>query len=485
MPFLDRLNRWAEERPQEPAVVCGNDLLSWGGLRAAAAALAASGEPTGILRRPNGTGFAVRWAAGVAEERVCAVLDPSWPEEVAERVQDHCAARLPVDPAPARLRDGDPASAFLIGLTSGTTALPKGFRRSRGSWRRSFEASVAHFGLGPEDRVLAPGPLTSSLNLYALSECLYAGAAFVTLPGFGVAAAHTAITGHGVTRLVLVPTMLRVLAERGLAAGVDASGVTAIVCAGQKLDATTLEAARRWAPHAAIWEYYGAAELGFVAARRHRPGEPADEPADEAAEEAAEEFTEMSADLSGTAVGAPFPGVEVAVLDEDGRPVPEGEVGTIGVRSELVCDGYLWGDDGQAFGRLGGLATVRDRGVLCDGQLHVLGRASEMINTGGLNVYPHEVEAALAMVPGVADVVVAGLPDAARGERIVAGVLTTSGEPDRERLRAGLEHRLAPTKRPQEYWEFHELPLTASGKLSRALFRDWILEGDARVRPLG
>lgn len=477
MPFLDRLNRWAAERPREPAVACGNDRLSWGGLRAAAAALAASGEPTGILRRPNGTDFAVRWAAGVAEERVCAVLDPSWPEETAEQIERRCEERLPPEPAPARLRDGDPASAFLIGLTSGTTALPKGFRRSRASWRRSFEASVAHFGLGPQDRVLAPGPLAASLNLYALSECLYAGAEFVTLDRFDVAAAHTAITGRGVTRLVLVPTMLRVLAERGLAGRVDASGVTAIVCAGQKLDRTTLEAARLWAPHAAIWEYYGAAELGFVAARCHRPGKTA--------EERAEESTERSADSSGTAVGAPFPGVEVAVLDDAGSPVPEGVPGTIGVRSELVCDGYLWGDDGQAFGRLGGLATVRDRGHLCDGQLHVLGRASEMINTGGLNVYPHEVEAALAMVPGVADVVVAGLPDAARGERIVAGVLTTSGGPDRERIRAGLEHRLAPAKRPQEYWELRELPVTASGKLSRALFRDWILEGDARVRSLG
>lgn len=469
MPFLDRLNHWAAERPRELAVACGDERLSWGDLRDGAAALAASGEPTGILRQANGTDFAVRWAAGVAEERVCAVLDPSWPEDLTAQVRERCSARLPADPAPAELRDGDPASAFLIGLTSGTTALPKGFQRSRGSWRRSFEVSAEHFGLGPEDRVLAPGPLAASLNLYALSECLYAGAGFVTLPGFDVAAAHAAITGHGVTRLVLVPTVLRVLAERGLAAGADASGVTAIVCAGQKLDPTTFAAARRWAPHATIWEYYGAAELGFVTARCHRPGEPA----------------EMSAEDSGTAVGVPFPGVDVAVLDDAGTPAPEGVAGTIGVRSDLVCDGCLWGDDGQGFDRLGGLHTVRDQGFLRNGQLHVLGRAAEMINTGGLNVYPHEVEAALALVPGVSDVVVAGLPDDARGQRIVAGILPAAAGPDRRRIRAGLAGRLAPAKRPQQYWELRELPVTANGKLSRAVFRDWILEGDARVRPLG
>lgn len=131
MPFLHRLNRWAAQRPGELAVVCGDDRLSWGELRARAAALAAPGEPTGILRQANGTDFAVRWAAGVAEDRVCAVLDPAWPEDMAEQVQERCASSLPADSAPAQLRDGEPELTFLIGLTSGTTALPKGFSRSR------------------------------------------------------------------------------------------------------------------------------------------------------------------------------------------------------------------------------------------------------------------------------------------------------------------------------------------------------------------
>ena len=67
MPFLDRLTRWAAERPRELAVACGDERLSWSDLRDGAAALAASGEPTGILRQANGADFAVRWAAGVAE----------------------------------------------------------------------------------------------------------------------------------------------------------------------------------------------------------------------------------------------------------------------------------------------------------------------------------------------------------------------------------------------------------------------------------
>ncbi|MEX5302747.1 class I adenylate-forming enzyme family protein [Kocuria sabuli] len=465
MPFLDRVARWAEERPEELAVVCGAEQLSWRALVARAAALAASGAPSGVLRQGNGTDFAVRWAAGVAGDRECAVLDPLWPAGPAGAVLRRAARRLPAAPAPARLRDGDPASSFLIGLTSGTTAVPKGFRRSRDSWRRSFEASVEHFGLGADDRVLAPGPLSASLNLYALSECLYAGAGFATLPRFDVAAAHAEITGRGITRLVVVPAALRVLAERGLAAGVDAGGLTAIVCAGQKLDRRTEEAARRWAPRATLWEYYGAAELGFVAARRRGPGQPAAAP--------------------GTGVGAAFPGVELAVLDDDGRPVPEGTPGTVCVRSRLVCDGYLWGDDGRAFGELGGMATVRDRGFLRDGQLHVLGRSADMVVTGGHNVYPQEVEAAVAAVPGVADAVVTGMPDGARGQRVVAGVVPAHGRLSRRRLQDGVASALAPAKRPRHYVALDELPLTGSGKLSRGLFRDWVLDGDRRVRPLG
>ena len=131
------------------------------------------------------------------------------------------------------------------------------------------------------------------------------------------------------------------------------------------------------------------------------------------------------------------------------------------------------------------MLTVRDQGFLRDGQLHVLGRKSEMINTGGHNVYPHEVEAALASAPGVADAVVTGVPDEARGERVVAGALPSSARLGRAELRAGLEDRLAPAKRPQQYFELQELPVTASGKLSRRIFRDWVLEGDPRARPLG
>lgn len=472
MPFLNRLQRWAAERPDDTAVVVAGERLSWGALRDEAEALAAgtSAEIT-VLTERNSTHFAVAFAAAVAGERQCAVLDPTWPEPMlAEIVQLLGPAASPA-PAAARnsvdedqLADGDPATSFLIGLTSGTTSVPKAFTRSRRSWQESFEASIEFFGLSQDDRTLAPGPLAASLNLYALAECLYAGTEFHTLESFDVGDVHTAISHDGITRLVLVPTMLRLLSERGLTGCVDASGVKTIICAGSKLDARTLEAARRWAPNATIFEYYGASELSFVSGT----GLPAGAPLD----------------AGGTGIGRPFPGVEVRILDDEGRALPEGAAGNICVRSGLVSNGYLWGDDGQALRCFDGWFTVGDQGYLQDGELHILGRRSDMIITAGKNVYPHEVELALASVPGVASAVAAGMSDDVRGQRVVAGIVPSHGGLTATQLKTGLEEILPRDKRPLQYYALAELPVTDRGKVSRGLMLDWITACDSRVRRL-
>jgi long-chain acyl-CoA synthetase len=465
MPFLDKIQRWAEERPHDTAVVVAGRRMRWAELRDAATAAVPGTAAVTVLAENNSVGFAVRFAAALAGERQCAVLDPGWPEglrqEIRERI-DAAAQAGAVAPADA-LADGRPESTFLIGLTSGTTSVPKAFTRSRHSWRESFEASIGFFGLRQDDVTLAPGPLAASLNLYALAECLYAGSEFQTLEGFDVGDVHAAITHDGVTRLVLVPTMLRLLSERGLAGGVDAAGLRAIICAGSKLDARTLGAARRWAPNATIYEYYGASELSFVSGM----GLPAGK-----------------LDAGGTGIGHAFPGVEVRILDDGGSNLPDGEIGNICVRSGMVSNGYLWGDDGQALRSFGGLLTVGDQGYLADGELHILGRRADMILTSGKNVYPHEVELALASVPGVAAAIAAGMPDDIRGQRVVAGVVPAHGGISATQLKAGVENILSRDKRPVQYFSLTELPTTDRGKLSRNMLLEWIGSRDTRVRRL-
>ncbi|ACL39827.1 AMP-dependent synthetase and ligase [Pseudarthrobacter chlorophenolicus A6] len=467
MPFLDRLQRWATERPHGTAVAVAGRRLSWAELQDGAAAMVPETKSVTTLCEANSTGFALKFAAAVAGGRQCAVLDPAWPthlqEDMVRRVQSSAEpAAVAVDDP---LADGAPGSTFLIGLTSGTTSVPKAFTRSRRSWQESFEASIEFFGLRQDDVTLAPGPLAASLNLYALAECLYAGSEFQTLETFDVGDVHAAITYDRVTRLVLVPTMLRMLSERGLTGCVDASGIRTIVCAGSKLDARTLEAARRWAPNATIYEYYGASELSFVSGAGLSAQQP---PA-----------------VGSTCIGRPFPGAEVRILDDAGLPVPEGGYGNICVRSGMVSNGYLWGDDGEALRSFGDWHTVGDQGYLAQDGLHILGRRADMILTSGRNVYPHEVELALCAVPGVSAAIAAGMPDDLRGQKVVAGVVPSHGGITATQLRSGLEDILARDKRPLQYFVLAELPVTDRGKVSRSLLLDWIANRDPRVTSLG
>ncbi|WP_426985940.1 class I adenylate-forming enzyme family protein [Pseudarthrobacter sp. Y6] len=466
MPFLDRIQRWAEERPHDTAVVVAGRRLRWAELRDAAAAALPETAGVTVLAEANSVDFAVRFAAAVAGGRQCAVLDPTWPASLHQEI----VQRLAESAKPGRvsaadaLADGPPDSTFLIGLTSGTTSVPKAFTRSRQSWRQSFDASIDFFGLAQDDVTLAPGPLAASLNLYALAECLYAGSEFQTLESFDVGDVHAAMTHDGVTRLILVPTMLRLLSERGLTGGVDASGIRTIICAGSKLDARTLEAARRWAPNATIFEYYGASELSFVSGVGLAAGK--------------------LLDAGGTGIGHPFPGVDVRILDDDGSELRDGAAGNICVRSGMVSNGYLWGDDGQALRSFNGWFTVGDQGYLADGELHILGRRADMILTSGKNVYPHEVELALAAVPGVAAAVAAGIADDLRGQRVVAGVVPSHGGVTAMQLKAGLENILPRDKRPHQYFALSELPTTDRGKVSRNILLDWIGSHDPRARHL-
>jgi len=465
MPFLNHLRRWSDEQPGETALEAGTDILSYADLYGSAAALLPETGVLSTIALPNGAEFARRLAAGVSGERRCAVLDPRWPAAQTLAVRERLQAVEPtaqVPPDVTRLADGPGDSVFLYGFTSGTTSVPKAFRRTRGSW--PLQVSVDLFGLSRHDRTLIPGAFCTGLSLYALAESLHAGAAVLTMPRFDVGDALASIRHRGVTRIVAVPSALRLIAARGMATGVGGAAVTSIVSGGARLDADTRQLLTRWAPAAAIHEYFGAAELSFVSSSSQLPGT-------------------AHGDATSTGVGSAFPGVIVAVRDAAGRECAEGQPGTIVVRSALVCDGYAWGDDGQAFRREGEWSTVGDQGMLdADGTLHYLARAADMIVTGGHNVYPHEVEAALESVSGVDAVVVAGRPDAARGSRVIAAVL--GGPALRAASLRAAAGGLAESKRPREYYRLTELPVTPAGKISRRLLGQWIDEGGPRARRL-
>ncbi len=486
MPFTFQLKHWAAQRPHHPAVIAGAQSLTYSRLLSAATSVPQAEAPgVSVINEPTSVELAVQLCSAALQGRTSMVLDAGWPAPLQRRLRERA---LVWD---GRSGKDDGAQPFLLGLSSGTSGTPKAFVRTAVSWQASFEVSARYFSVGAETRTLAPGPLAASMNLYALGESLFTGGVFIVLPQFSPDAALAAMAEHAVNRLVLVPAVLELIARRGLALNMDAAALRHIVCAGAALSPEAVELARMWAPNAAIQQYYGAAELGFVTAAEVGTGGLAD------------------AGSSGDGgVGTAFPGVELSIRDEEGTQMPAGGVGLVSVKSPYLCDGYAWGDDGLAFTAMGddGWYTVHDRGAVgADGVLRLAGRASDMIITSGSNVYPHAVEEVLQRDLDGCDVVVAGIPDALRGQRVVAAFRHRHGNPTgagpasatsasgaaptgigaTAAVMEALRHNAATlpaSHKPAGYFELDELPLTGSGKTSRDMLTQWILEGDARAR---
>ncbi|WP_449372835.1 class I adenylate-forming enzyme family protein [Arthrobacter psychrolactophilus] len=426
-------------------------------------------SPLVVIELPTSMELAVAFCQAVVQQRPVMVLDAQWPDGVRRTL-----VRQASEWASSRRHQPEIQETFLLGLSSGTSGVPKAFLRSGHSWHDSFQRSAEYFAVGESTRTLAPGPLAASMNLYALGESLFSGGTFLALPHFSPDAALESMRENGATRLVLVPTILGLMAARGLATGRGGEQLSSIVCAGSEMPDSLLALVQEWAPQARIQQYYGAAELGFVSA-----------------------VTMTGSGAAGEqGVGQAFPGAEIAIRDERGQDCAPEQQGDVWVKGTYACDGYAWGDDGLAFTAQDAAepehrwCTVRDQGSLdARGRLHLAGRASDMVNVSGANVYPHPVEQLLRSALEAAGlrtprVIVAGVPDPIRGQRLIAACHDSGGEqqlPDTLRRAA---QQLPESHRPRAYFALSELPLTGSGKISRALLSQWITEGDPRAQRL-
>ncbi|MFB6439716.1 AMP-binding protein [Streptomyces sp. NPDC056411] len=517
MPVAQRVARsGAGPRRDEPAFTLDDQVLTYRQLALHAAAVAAGLRTVRPLRRPwlppgapllaLGTGnhpvFAELFAGASAGDGAVAVLDPQWGAEQAGAVLDRLRPDLLVLPAgrtalhraadrlglrtlradagadadayeawrarylgaaPAEhLRAGGDDTPFLIGFTSGSTGLPHAFHRSRGSWRISLAEGRKVWGMDAEAHTLAPGPLAHGLSLYALAECLESGAAFHGLRRFDAASVLRHLERGAVRRLIVVPTMLSALcaaaAGRG-APGRRFASVETVVSGGAKLSPQLIAPVAELLPQARVREYYGASELGFVTVGSPGPDTPAQD------------------------VGTAFPSVTLEIRDTAGRPAPLGTPGTVFVRSPLVSDGYVWGEG--SFRTVGDWATVGDTGRLtADGHLHLLGRGG-MVISGGLNVYPSEVEDALTRLAPIDTALVTAVPDDHLGQALVAVVSGTG--PDHlghTALRDLCATVLPRYQVPRRFYTLDAWPLTSSGKIARGRIEEWIARGDSRLRAL-
>jgi malonyl-CoA/methylmalonyl-CoA synthetase len=182
----------------------------------------------------------------------------------------------------------------------------------------------------------------------------------------------------------------------------------------------------------------------------------------------------------------PLPGTELRVVDGAGEDLPPGEVGNLWVRGDNVFSGY-WQMPEKTAEDINpeGWFNTGDQGCFDDdGYLSIVGRSKDMIITGGLNVYPKEVERVIDAQSGVLESAVIGISDADFGERVVALVVLHDGATvDAEALRLQLRDQLADFKRPKEIRILESLPRNAMGKVQKALLRNRWIQSQGVIDP--
>jgi malonyl-CoA/methylmalonyl-CoA synthetase len=344
-------------------------------------------------------------------------------------------------------RDPDELAAILY--TSGTTGRSKGAMLSHRNLASNAQALAELWRFTARDVLIHALPIFHVHGLFvATNTVMTAGASMLFRPRFdpadvlGLMARATVMMG--------VPTYYtRLLDQPGLTR--DASGAMRLFVSGSApLLAETHRAFRRRTGHA-ILERYGMTETGMNTSNPY-DGER----------------------VPGT-VGPPLPDVEVRIVDAStGERLADGEIGIIEVRGPNVFLGYWRNPEKTAqefradgFFITGDLGQIDEHGYVC-----IVGRGKDLIISGGLNVYPKEVEAAIDALPGVVESAVVAAPHPDFGEAVVAFVVGDDRRSDETALRAALESQLAKFKLPKRLFLIDALPRNTMGKVQKAELRE-------------
>jgi O-succinylbenzoic acid--CoA ligase len=335
-------------------------------------------------------------------------------------------------------------SSLAILFTSGTSGAAKGAELTHGNFLWSAMASAVHLGVDPSDRWLACMPLSHVGGLSILLRAVLYGNTVVVHERFDPAAANRAFDRDGITCASLVATMLaRILEDRG-----DRPAPPQLRCVLLGGGPAPAPLTRR------------AQQLGFPIAPTYGLTEAASQVATRPPHDTA---TTPGAGLR------PLLGTEVRIVDGEDRDVPDGAPGELLVRGPTVMRGYVNRPAETAEALRGGWLHTGDVAVRAgDGSLGILERRSDLIISGGENVYPSEIEGALLEHPDVAEAAVAAVPDDDFGQRPAAWLVFRPGTaPDGEHLRAFCRDRLAGYKVPVAFRGVAALPRNAAGKLLR------------------
>lgn len=347
---------------------------------------------------------------------------------------------LPVPRAP------DDIAAILY--TSGTTGKPKGAMLTQTNLVSNGETLIDLWRFTPEDRLIHALPIFHVHGLFVAMHCaIFSGASVIFLAKFesGAVIAHMAEA----TVLMGVPTFYtRLLSDPGFTREAAAK-MRLFVAGSAPLSADTHRAFEQRCGHRVL-ERYGMTETGMLTSNPY------------------------DGERRAGSVGLPLPGVSLRIAEfETGREVPQGEVGIVEVKGPNVFKGYWRNPEKTASEfRPDGYFITGDMGLIeGDGYVQLVGREKDLIITGGLNVYPAEVEAVLDDRDDIAEAAVIGVPHPDFGEAVIA-VVQPVGEFDGRKTRAALRDQLAGFKLPKEIIAVEALPRNTMGKIQKKLLRE-------------
>jgi long-chain acyl-CoA synthetase len=496
MPAMIRAH--AMERPNHPAIVDGNRVVTFAALDALVDRAAAAMQRDGVGNRgaiavcgPSSIEYVTAFVAALRiGAAACPLAPSSTPEQLAAMVRDCGAGLLFVDDNASAALDGvadkpamkrvalegqsnasfdswlappgsrpapvdiDPEQPFNIIYSSGTTGTPKGIvqpHRMRWGHIRRAEA----LGYGPNCVTVVSTPLYSNTTLVSLIPALVRGGTVVLMRKFDARGFLELSQKHRATHAMLVPVQYRRLMDLEEFDTFDLSSYQMKTCTSAPFAADLkADIVKRWP--GGLVEIYGMTEGGGSCLLR------------------AHEFVDKL-----HTVGQPAPGHDIRIIGDDGKELPRGQTGEVVGRSMSIMTGYHnqpqktaeaeWhSPDGERFIRTGDVGRFDEDGFLVLGD-----RKKDMIITGGFNVYPSDLEAELAKHPAVAESAVVGVPSREWGETPAAFVVLRDGQSaGAEDLRQWLNAKVGKTQRLAYLSIVPSLPRSSIGKVLKRQLRD-------------
>ena len=342
-----------------------------------------------------------------------------------------------------------PGDLAVILYTAGTTGQPKGVALSHANLVSNARSAASLYELDRTQWSLAVLPLSHSYGLTLMNAGHLLGTRAVLLRWFNPELVLETIQRHRVQQMAGVPTMFVYLLNYPGAEDFDTSSMKAWGSGAAPLPVEIVEPFEKKFG-GRLLEGYGLTEASPVVSAHRYSGE-----------------------RRLGSVGQPIPGVEVAILDDDDRPRPAGEVGEVCVRGPNVMLGYYRMPEETARTIRQGWLHTGDMGRLdADGFLYIVERKKDLIIRGGFNIYPREVEEVLYAHPAIAEVAVIGAPDPLMGEDVLAFVVRKHGASvTAEALIAFCQDRLAKYKCPKQVRFVDTLPKSPIGKILRKELR--------------